>query len=272
MKGQDKQAELEFQSKSSEWAKSIDHLDPKRREKELELLGIAQSQHRIILDAGCGGGTYGLVLARNGNKVIGVDISQDSITAAHRFAEKEKLDFSPLKGDIERMPFRDEFFDICVCGFILHHLPGMSQTVSELYRVLKPGGIITIIEPNGSNPIAKLTCNLRLSLFKEICEKTGFASRNERAYPHKNYIKALQENGFRNIRYSSQRVPRATQKTEKRHDEKFMKKFITLLLECRELVFISAAKLLPQPYKWPTLYITTTKTTGNEVYRRQSGA
>ena len=262
MKKQDKRAEAEFSARQIGERGHSDHLDPQRREKELELLGIAQAQDQLVLDTGCGTGTYGLVLARKGNRVVGIDISSDLVKVARNRADKERLSYFPLMGDIEKLPLEDESFDICVCGFVLHHLPVMHRTIAELYRVLKPGGTIGLIEPNGSNPVAKLSDAARRAFLNDMCEGMGCCSANERDYPHKTYLKALSEGGFRQIRFSSHKVARVEPKSRRGHTDSLAKKLLQSLLACRELIVSLVAKVLPQPYKWPTLYITAMKPVG----------
>jgi ubiquinone/menaquinone biosynthesis C-methylase UbiE len=262
MAAQDKRAEAEFSARQIGERGHSDHLDPQRREKELELLGIAQAQNQLVLDTGCGTGTYGLVLARKGNRVVGIDISSNLVKVARNRADKESLSYFPLVGDIERLPLEDESFDICVCGFILHHLPVIHQTIAEQYRVLKPGGIIGLIEPNGSNPVAKLSDAARRAFLNDMCEGMGYCSANERDYSYTTYLEALSEGGFRQIRFSSHKVARVEPKSRRSHTDSLAKKLLQSLLACRELTFFLAAKVLPQPYKWPTLYITATKPVG----------
>lgn len=260
MKWQDKKAEVEFFAKhvrdEQQQYKLLDHI---RLEKEIDLLGIASLQNKLVLDAGCGIGVYGLVLASKGNKVVSIDISADSLKVARNWVAQSGLPVAPVEGDIERLPFKDGTFDICFCGFILHHLPVIKQAIAEIYRVLKPGGVVALIEPNGSNPVAKFSCTFRLYLLRRIMERIEYVSPNERAYSHKHYLDALREVGFKHISYSSHHVPEGKSTTRGRHTGGFVKQFFRLLLTYRKGAFLLCAKFLPQPYKWPTLYITGTK-------------
>ena len=249
MKKQDKRAEIKFFTGTIDESKCYDHLDPERREKELKLLGVSQTQNQLILDAGCGVGTYGLVLARKGNKVIGLDISTDLVKVAKYWADEEELNCLPLVGDIDGLPFKSESFDICFGGFILHHLPIMERAVAELYRVLKTGGIIVLIEPNGSNPLTKLGCAIRIAFLSRLCERVGLASQNERAYPYKHYLEVLRKAGFGDIRFSSHDVARVEPKSQRGYMGNFAERLVHFLCACRNLAYFPLSKLLPQPYK-----------------------
>ena len=79
---QDKKAEITTSSKvpTKEWLESpaVYHV----KKAHLELLQLLSSQDALILDAGCGSGTYGIILAQEGNKVAEVDISCDFVSVA----------------------------------------------------------------------------------------------------------------------------------------------------------------------------------------------
>lgn len=256
---QDKNAEIEFFSQQAAKEQgSYLQVSLSRQKKELEILRITSPWGKLILDAGCGTGTYGLALASQGNKVIGVDLSTDSLEVARNRAIQKGLDFTPVEGDLEKLPFEDNTFDTCICAFILHHLPNMEKPLAELYRVLKPQGTIALIEPNASNPAAKISCIFRLYLMREVCERRGFASKNERAYHYKHYLDVLQKAGFQNLSYISQRVSK-DKSTEHKQKNTLLNRLFWFILNCREIAFIISARFLPQPYKWPTLYITGTK-------------
>jgi SAM-dependent methyltransferase len=51
------------------------------------------------------------------------------------------------------LPFRDAVFDFVLCRDVLHHLEDPRQALRELRRVVRPGGQVWIVEPNGRNPL-----------------------------------------------------------------------------------------------------------------------
>mgnify|MGYP000951185984 CR=1 FL=1 len=66
--------------------------------------------------------------------------------------------FSPLadvKADICNLPFKDNQYDVILCNHVLEHIPDDTKAMQELYRVLKPGGRVIMVEP-GITPISKL--------------------------------------------------------------------------------------------------------------------
>ena len=91
-----------------------------------------------VLDAGCGFGRDSFFLAKHGFEVWGVDISSKAIKRAKRNFKARNLHFSV--GDIQNLDFKDNFFDAVYSGGVLHMLP-LEKPASEIYRVLKDGGI-----------------------------------------------------------------------------------------------------------------------------------
>lgn len=96
------------------------------------------------LDAGCGGGRYSLAMSRLGAHVTGIDISEASIAdARRRCGEMPGIKFQV--GTILEMPFEDGQFDFACCSGVLHHTASPSVGLSELARVLRPGGIVYLL-------------------------------------------------------------------------------------------------------------------------------
>jgi ubiquinone/menaquinone biosynthesis C-methylase UbiE len=93
-----------------------------------------------VLEIGCGIGTDGAQFARAGADYTGIDLTEAAINLARtRFA------VSGLKGefrvsDAEQLDFGDDTFDVVYSHGVLHHTPDIEAAVSEIHRVLKPGG------------------------------------------------------------------------------------------------------------------------------------
>lgn len=107
----------------------------KRKMQLLELTG------RAVLDIGCGGGLLAEEFAKDGFVVTGLDPAVTSVTAARNHARKNKLDISYQVGRGEALPHTDHAFDIVTCCDVLEHVDDPSVVLSEVSRVLKPGGI-----------------------------------------------------------------------------------------------------------------------------------
>jgi ubiquinone/menaquinone biosynthesis C-methylase UbiE len=92
---------------------------------------------------GCGSGRYTLALASYGCKsIVGYDIGESGLEIGGRIAEKYSLKNIEFKrGDVLALPFNNESFDFVFCNGVLHHTTDLKKGLSELYRVLKTGGI-----------------------------------------------------------------------------------------------------------------------------------
>jgi SAM-dependent methyltransferase len=95
-----------------------------------------------VLDVPCGGG-LALRGLRKGQQVryVAADISPDMLARARRRASAlGRNDVEFVEADIERMPFGDGEFDLCVCFNGLHCLPDPAAAVQEIVRCLAPSG------------------------------------------------------------------------------------------------------------------------------------
>lgn len=106
----------------------------------LEQLGI-DLHGKATLDVGCGGGLLAEEFARLGCSVTGIDPSGLSIATAQAHAAQEGLAIDYLVGFGEDMPFADDSFEIVYCCDVLEHVSNLEGIISEIARVLKPGGI-----------------------------------------------------------------------------------------------------------------------------------
>jgi SAM-dependent methyltransferase len=112
-----------------------------RRVQHLLESSVAAPQ---ILDAGCGYGRIAIPLLQLGFDVIGIDVSPAMLDEANRLAAAAELIFSTLEGDICRLPYDDEAFDVVLCMWLtfneLLHESDQLATLLEFRRVLRPGG------------------------------------------------------------------------------------------------------------------------------------
>src|SRR6266480_3305548 len=91
-----------------------------------------------------GTGYFSLNLVRAG--VVGhatcTDISPGMLDALQANADRLGIDVDAVACDAEQLPFEDESFDLVFGHAVLHHLPDLDASFAELYRVLRPGGMI----------------------------------------------------------------------------------------------------------------------------------
>lgn len=107
---------------------------------------IANStQGKDLLEVGCGLGLEMAKLAELGFNVTGIDISPRAIELCNLYLNKKNLNGLAEIQNAEKMNFRDEYFDIVYSSGVLQHTPNIHRSISEIYRVLKPGGKVFII-------------------------------------------------------------------------------------------------------------------------------
>jgi ubiquinone/menaquinone biosynthesis C-methylase UbiE len=99
-----------------------------------------------VLDAGCGPGTITIGLARkvSPGPVIGIDIEESQFAKAREQAEQEGLNIEFQTANISHLPFGDGYFDAVFSHAVLQHLTDPDAALTELRRVLKPGGLIGV--------------------------------------------------------------------------------------------------------------------------------
>lgn len=105
-----------------------------------DLVKFNQWRNKKVLEIGCGIGIDTAEFARVGAEISAIDISSHSIELA-----RKRLDFYSLLadiniGDAEHLDFSENYFDFVYSWGVLHHTPDIKKAVSEVFRVLKPGG------------------------------------------------------------------------------------------------------------------------------------
>src|ERR1022692_4731868 len=104
-----------------------------------------------VLDIGCGPGITVRHLIERGFECYGVDISNEMIAQCRRdFGHLHRAHF--LTGRIEALPFPDAHFDVVLCIGVMEYLENDRVAVSELARVVKPGGSVIGSLPNQYSP------------------------------------------------------------------------------------------------------------------------
>lgn len=123
---------------------------------------LGNLKNKKILEFGCGRGWLSVALAKLGANVSSIDIGENLIMASRKVAELNNVECNFSVGSIDDLKFDDHSFDYVVGNAILHHLPkkGVENSLSEAYRVLKPGGMAMFIEPIENSKLFEFLQNM----------------------------------------------------------------------------------------------------------------
>lgn len=111
---------------------------------------VASGRPAAILDLATGTGdlAIGLARANPAATVTGADLSPDMLAVGRRKIEKKKIGniAGMIEADGERLPFPEASFDAVTIGFGIRNFENIPAGLSEMFRVLKPGGRVYVLE------------------------------------------------------------------------------------------------------------------------------
>ncbi|MCP4436356.1 MAG: class I SAM-dependent methyltransferase [Actinomycetia bacterium] len=120
---------------------------------DYDRLGLAEGD--LVLDMGAGAGRHSFECFRRGARVVALDYGFDELPPVRdlMWAMKEAGEApreglaACINGDALRLPFADDTFDHVICSEVFEHIPSDTDAMSELQRVLKPGGTLAATVP-----------------------------------------------------------------------------------------------------------------------------
>ena len=127
------------------WERLPDGIEPDEFERRRAfLLGAARRGERA-LDLGCGAGEFSAALAEAGAEVIGADLAEAALERARRRHPGVSFVSVPFDGPL---PFEDCSFELVWAGEVIEHVADTAQWMSEVRRVLAPGGRLLVTTPS----------------------------------------------------------------------------------------------------------------------------
>ena len=155
-----------------------------------------------VVDLGSGAGNDAFIareIAGDKGKVIGIDFTDAMINKAR--VNNDKLGFNNVEfryGDIENIPVSDNFADVIVSNCVLNLVPDKSKAFSEIFRILKPGGHISVSDIVTSGPLPE----------KIRTAASMYAGCVSGALIQEDYINEAKKSGLINIEVQKERAIR----------------------------------------------------------------
>jgi len=203
-------------SKKEQVAQMFDNISPKYdllnsilsfgthkgwRKKCVKLL--SEKNPKVILDVATGTADFAIECSRlSPEKIIGIDISEGMMKFGREKIQKSNLEkiITLEYGNAETVNYKDDTFDGIVVGFGVRNFQNLETGLSNLYRILKPGGKLVILEFSyPTNPVVKAFYNFYFSYITPLIGR--IFSKDKRAYSYlMESVKAFpNNNNFVNI-------------------------------------------------------------------------
>ena len=177
---------------------------------------IVDGRDQRILDIACGTGDSTIAIARkasDGSRVVGTDISDGMMALVRRKAIDRGVDWKIEleQGDGEALRFREASFDAVTCQFGIRNFEHKERGLSEMFRVLKPGGKAVILELSVPDN-RRMRAVYDLYFLHVLPWIGGLISGDKAAYRYlpasvhnfpspKDFCRMMEEAGFRDVRF-----------------------------------------------------------------------
>lgn len=174
-----------------------------RRRAKWILEKIRIKNPKSVLDVGCGDGFYLHLLAALFPKarIVGIDKDKNALRSAVINLKSQNL--SIKHGDVYNLSFASNSFDIVLASEVLEHLKDDLKGLKEIYRVLRPGGLLLISVPHANYPILWDPINWFIEKIFNTHIKKGFFSgiwnQHERLYFKDQLMKLVKRIGFKDV-------------------------------------------------------------------------
>lgn len=110
------------------------------------IVNNTEVKDKIIVDVGTGGGVYIHNLAHCAKFCVGIDIDERNLYETKKIIKAKNVEFILMQA--ESLAFNDNTFDVVIMIEVLEHVVNDKKVISEIYRVLKPGGKLIVTALN----------------------------------------------------------------------------------------------------------------------------
>lgn len=137
--------EKQFGSQANAYLTSAVHATGRDLQRLAERLSAFP--HASVLDMGCGAGHASFIAAQNVKQVVAYDLSSQMLDVVAQAAKEKGLaNITTRQGYAESLPFEDAVFDVVISRYSAHHWHDVGRALREVNRVLKPGGVLIIMD------------------------------------------------------------------------------------------------------------------------------
>jgi SAM-dependent methyltransferase len=109
------------------------------------LIPYAELQAKNVLEIGCGTGVHARLLAAAGARLTAIDLTPTAVELTKLRLELAGLEADVREADAESLPFPDASFDFVWSWGVIHHSESTDRVLSEIARVLRPGGRLALM-------------------------------------------------------------------------------------------------------------------------------
>lgn len=112
------------------------------------LLEPRRESYPVVVDVGCGQGHSFRVLQDtfHPQRLIGIELEEENLQVARQRAADQKVSVELLQNDCATISLPDACADLVFCHQTFHHLVQQERALAEIYRILKPGGLLLFAE------------------------------------------------------------------------------------------------------------------------------
>lgn len=196
-------------------------IDVKWRKNVLKL--VADKNPKTILDIATGTGDLAILMAQtDAPEIIGADISEGMMEVGRKKVAEKNLNgrVRLVYGDSEKLPFTDAYFDAITVAFGIRNFETLEKGLADILRVLKPGGILVILETSvpvkfpfkqGYKIYSKYLLPLIGRVFSKDREAYTYLSESASVFPHGEALNnILRKIGFIEVKNMPQTMGVAT--------------------------------------------------------------
>jgi ubiquinone/menaquinone biosynthesis C-methylase UbiE len=149
---------MSLQTEYDVWHQRVFESDPEHQDASSPWYQLVREKIGLVsglrvLEVACGRGGFVTELAGAAARVTGCDFSFSALCVARRKIAEASSD-SPVAlvhGDVQRLPFADDSFDVIVSCETIEHVPDVRMAILEMHRVTRPGGKLFLTTPNYLN-------------------------------------------------------------------------------------------------------------------------